>query len=357
MTPIIENPAPLQSDYVPETFVNRKEEEAGLQAAFADPGDTSLRNIHLYGSRGQGKTHFALSLLEDLPDRVNTCYIPCNQYDTQYKALQQIYQSVTQEEINNGYHTSDLKREIEERTGAVPTVVVLDEIDFALMNDGDSLLYFLSRIKNAENLSIITISANHQEPPVEERTRSSLQPQRISFPPYTGENVYEILLKRAKHSLANQSVQKEALTYIASTTDNIQYALTWLRKAAQQTENTITENQVKKLQSPAYQKYIQQLLQPFTPHHRQVFQSVQELVDERDSSSIRTGPIYERYNQLCHEHREEPLTERRISDFLKHLELLNIIEAKYHYGGKNGKTRDIQINSKHINLTPPKPRK
>lgn len=36
---------------------------------------------------------------------------------------------------------------IEDRTGAIHTVIVLDEIEFLLENNGDSLLYFLSRMK------------------------------------------------------------------------------------------------------------------------------------------------------------------------------------------------------------------
>ena len=38
----------------------------------------------------------------------------------------------------------------------------------------------------------------------------------------------------------------------------------------------------------------------------------------------------------------EEVSNRHISDFLKHLELLNLIEVEYHYGGNIGKTRKTQ---------------
>jgi len=37
------------------------------------------------------------------------------------------------------------------------------------------------------------------------------------------------------------------------------------------------------------------------------------------------------------------LTNRRLSDFLTHLDLLGLIEAEYHRGGEAGKTREIQL--------------
>jgi len=345
MTDVIENPAPLQPDYLPENFVNREEEKTALQAAFSNPSKTSLRNLHLYGPRGTGKTHLLRSILKELPDRVQVCYIPCQRCDTQYKALKQIYQVLTREKINNGYHTSDLQREIENRVGQLPTAIILDEIEFALLNDGGSLLYFLSRLDNTENLSIITVSANHEELPVEERTKSSLQTQRIEFTRYTGETVYEILLERAQDALTSRSLEQEALTYIASTTSNTSLGLTWLKTAAQQAEQNITEEHTQELQSAAYRNYVDQLLGSFTEHHKRIYQAIQELHEEHDTEAIRSGAIYTRYQELSTTYNEDSLSNRRISDYLKHLELLNLIEADYHYGGKWGKTREILLRT------------
>ena len=344
MTDVIENPAPLQNDYLPEKFVDREEEQAALQAAFSNPSETSLRNLHLYGPRGTGKTHLLRSVIEELPDRVQVCSIPCNRCDTEYKALKQIYQVLTRENINNGYHTSDLQREIENRVGQLPTAIILDEVEFILLNDGESLLYFLSRLDNAENLSITTISANHEELPVEERTKSSLQTQRIEFPQYTGETTYEILLERAQDALTSRSLEQEVLTYIASTTSNTSLGLTWLKTAAQQAENTITEEHIQELQPDAYRNYVNQLLGSFTEHHERIYQAIQELHEEQKTEAIQSGAIYERYQELCTTYNENSLSNRRISDYLKHLEFQGLIETVYHYGGRKGKTREITLN-------------
>lgn len=338
MTEVIENMAPLKTQYLPEEFVDREEEAAALKSAFSNITETSSRNLHIYGPRGTGKTHLTHSKLEELPDQVNTCFILCSRHDTEYKALKQIYQEVTREQISSGYHVSDLQRRIEERTGATETVVVLDEVDFLLLNDGDSLLYYLSRIENPEKLNIITISSNHSQLPLEERTKSSLQPQQVKFPLYTGEELYEILRERAESSLISRSVHRNALTYIASKTSNAKHGLHLLQTAARQTGDIIDEGLIKEIQDHAYQKYVNELLEPFTEHHIQLHQAIEELAEEH-GDAIRSGNIYSRYQERCG---EDALSQRRISDYLKHLELLNLIKADYHYGGKKGKTREIQ---------------
>jgi Cdc6-like AAA superfamily ATPase len=230
-----------------------------------------------------------------------------------------------------------------EKTELMQTTVVLDDIDFLLLNDGDDLLYFLSRMKTSNNVDLVMISSNHTglEPQLEERTYSSLHPRRISFEPYTAEDAYQVLLERAQKALVDQSLQKAALTYISSTTQNISIGLQWLRHAAETTDTVITESHVRQVQQKAYEKYTGQLFKPFTEHHRLLYQAVQELNTEKDV--VKTGEIYTKYEELCDTYSQDKLSKRRLSDFLKHLKLLDLIEVEYHYGGSKGKTREVYL--------------
>ena len=131
---LISDPEPLQPEYIPSNFVNRENSKTALSNLI---GPDSSRNIHLQGPEGTGKTHLTLLQLKQL-DQVNTCYVECKNSDTQYKALRQILQSLTEEPVNTGYHTSHLQRKIAERTGAIHTVIVLDEIESLSMYEGDN---------------------------------------------------------------------------------------------------------------------------------------------------------------------------------------------------------------------------
>lgn len=341
---VLVDPAPLSPQYLPAEFVDREDEQAVLTSNFSEVSNGFNSNLHLHGPRGTGKTHTALKILQNLPDKVTTAFIPSTIYDTEYKALQELGEQIFEETIQEGYHTSKLQRRIEERTQTGRTVVVLDEIDFLLMNDGDDLLYYLSRLKS-QKFSVITISAHYQDlqKRVEERTYSSLQPQRIGFEPYSAEQIFQILLSRARKALKPRSLQRSALTYIASTTPNIQIGLTWLRQAAQKAESAITESVVREVKQDAYQSYVNYLLKDFTPHHHLIYETITQLSE--DNELLQTGEIYTGYKDICKKTKQDPLSNRRISDYLKHLELLDLITADYHYGGSKGKTRDIRLNN------------
>ena len=103
MTNVLEDPTPLQPNYLPENLYDREEERERLQRLNAK--NTAPQNFFLHGSRGTGKTHVTHLALEE-NDR--KCYVPCTQHDTQYKALKQIYNSLTQEKINSGHQEIQL---------------------------------------------------------------------------------------------------------------------------------------------------------------------------------------------------------------------------------------------------------
>jgi len=335
---LIDNQQPLQPEYIPSKTVGRTDVLEELQSLF---GPTYMPNVLLHGVRGTGKTLVAKKHLLNL--EYNTVYISCNQYNTQYKALQQLYAALTGEKLQSGYHTAQLKQKIENRTSHTKHVIVLDELDFLLLNDGKDLLYYLSRTQNSENLGLILISSNQSslKDQVDERTYSTLQPQRISLEPYTPEQVYKILADRIRQSLEPQSLHHDALTYTASTTQNTKIALHWLRYTARGEDEAITEETLRKTRTEAYQDYTERLLTQHSRHHLLLYNALRNTEEE----TMRSGDAYTAYREHCEESDVEPLSNRRISDLLKHLQLYNLIQTEYHYGGTAGKTREITVTT------------
>ena len=341
---LIDNPEALQSNYIPPNFTDREKEQTALTETFLNTADATLGNLHIQGQRGSGKTHLTRKALSQLPDGVNTSYIPCTQHNTQYKALKQLYSAISGEEIESGHHTSELQRRIQKQTTHVPTVVVLDDIEFLFLNAGNDLLYYLSRL--GENISVITTSSERADlySKLEERTYSSLQPQSMVLEPYEPKQVYRILADRARAALKPQSLHRDVLIYISSRTRNISLGLQWLQAGAEKTTNSITTETIEKVQSTARRRYVDNLLRDFTTHHELLFQALVELTTENEhETTVQTGAVYERYEDLCNAYSEKSLSDRRISDFITHLERLNLIESDYHYGGRKGKTREIQL--------------
>jgi orc1/cdc6 family replication initiation protein len=333
---VIEDSAPLQQQYLPDEFIDREREQELLSNNFGG------QNLHIHGPRGTGKTHVVRKKLADLDQRI--CYVDCLKHDTQYKALQSIIEQLSDSPVKTGYHTSELQRKIEKQVEVFDLVIVLDEVDFLLLNDGDDLLYFLSRLSSGPQIVCITANTEDLQEQVEPRTFSSLHPRRIQFEPYTGKQIYEILSQRASKSLRGRSVHRNAVTYIASTVQNTGKALTWLRTAAQNTDDVVTEELVEQIGNDAHDRYVEEQLEKLSQHHKLLYQAVQELTEEK-GPVVNAGDIYKRYQTVATERQIQALSDRRISDYLKHLEQLNLIAAEYHYGGKKGKTRDVQLRS------------
>jgi len=341
---LIQDPTPLQPHHHPSDPVDREEELEEFEGLLSQLEDVGGVNLHLYGPRGSGKTMAATYTTANLPDSIHICYVDCQRFDTQYKALRQICRSVANEEINSGHHTSQLQRIFEKHSSQLHTVILLDDIDFLLLNDGNDLLYYLSRIDHSNKLAVVTISANHSDlqSEVEERTHSSLQPQVIHFYPYDQETARSILSQRAEHSLTPRTLHREALQQITRSTHNTTLGLIWIETAANSVDDVITEETIRNVEQKADRRYVDYQLRNFSRHHNLVYQAVQELSKEQDPP-IQAGQIYDRYQKLCGTYSEESLSDRRISDYIKHLELLGVIKAEYHYGGSMGKTREVHL--------------
>jgi len=331
----------LNPDHVPETIVNRDDEQTVLLDALSE---TAARNLYLRGPRGTGKTLLTRRTLEELPPGTTTCYISCTQFDTQYQVLRQLYRSLTNDNVNNGYHTAQLQQLIEERVADKELVLVLDELDFLLENDGNELLYYLSRMKHSTNINLVTISANHSnpQPVIEDRALSSLQPWYITFKQYTAEQAYDIFQERLREASMLGSVTREALTLLAATTRNIELGLLWLGQAATTAEEQITEDLLRNVKSAAEQRYRDSLLTQFSPHHHILLEAISQLVVE-NGGSVYSGAVYDRYTEICDTMGRDALTHRRVSDFIVHLELLNIVDVNKYHGGEYGRTRDIRL--------------
>jgi len=323
----------LESKYTPRTLAHRETEQKQVKNNIQ-----SLQNVHLHGPRGTGKTQLAKQVLEQ--SNANTCYINCLKHDTQYKVLKQLLEELGRKSVKTGHHTSELQRRLEKQIDVLETLIVLDNLDFLLLNDADDLLYFLSRINT--DLGIILITANHADlsKELEERTFSSLHPVNICLEPYTEKQAYEILANRAENALKPQSLHREALNHIASSTQNISLGLIWLRNTAEKAEHTITESLVNRVRETAGQQYVRNQLNLFSSEHKTLYRIIIGLTE--NSSSVSTGTVYQRYQKKS----ENPLSNRRISDYLKQLEQLQLITSNYHYGGSKGKTREIELTKR-----------
>lgn len=327
----------LDTETIPDRIINRSPEQETLRAAVARTG-----NVHLYlhGPRGAGKTLLARHALTTSSG--TTCYLSCRTADTQYKVLAELYAQLTGDTVSSGYHTAQLQDRLADALQNIPAVLVLDDLAFLLQNDGCDLLYYLTRLGQTAPVTVIGISANYATlaSVVDDRTYSSWQPQQLPIDSYSQAQAARILRSRIQDVIPSAAVTTTAIDRITATSTNITLGLHWLVQAAA-ANDTITVDVVDDVQRDALRQYRTARLSAFTPHHRLVLRAIEQLTD--DGGTVYTGPVYDRYTDLCRFADVSPLTARRISDYITHLKLLNLIDVTHHDGGETGKTREIRL--------------
>jgi cell division control protein 6 len=56
-----------------------------------------------------------------------------------------------------------------------------------------------------------------------------------------------------------------------------------------------------------------------------------------------TGDIYNKYQSLCDQTKNEVLTQRRVSDIIAEFDMLGLINAQVVSRGREGRTREIKL--------------
>jgi cell division control protein 6 len=73
-----------------------------------------------------------------------------------------------------------------------------------------------------------------------------------------------------------------------------------------------------------------------------VLYSIMQL-SQKDDAKLFTGDIYNKYQSLCDQTKNEVLTQRRVSDIIAEFDMLGLINAQVVSRGREGRTREIKL--------------
>lgn len=199
-------------NYIPEQPLMREEAKLLIDSILFYTRSRIPKNLAVIGSRGSGKTLLVRYLAKEIQKETRARMLYCNMrnHNTSYKAVAHLLGKNAP-----GGSLSELFAEFETRH-AQPTVVVLDEIDLMSPKDRNKeILYLLSRSPHSYMVILLSNTPRFLRK-IDASTRSSLQPQAIHFKDYDAQQVYEILLERARLGLRRHS--EEDLRRIAALT-------------------------------------------------------------------------------------------------------------------------------------------
>jgi len=233
--PIIQTRIPFSDEFVPPALADREIEVMQIKI-FLEP---LLKNQHnpsslfICGGVGTGKTTVTRSILLNIPPQILSRYVTIDAKATTHAIASKIARAFFEEIPTYARFWSNIINDLIERI-RTPALLLLDEIDKTAINEISPILHTLSRRGNITMLLMSRKPTALNEIP--EDTRSSMKCREFCFPPYTKEQLVQILNQRIEYALTPNSVDTDVIQRIseyASHFGNARLAIDLLRTSAE----------------------------------------------------------------------------------------------------------------------------
>lgn len=349
----------LDHRFIPETLPHRTEKIKSIAQYWVESlNKITPPDITIYGKTGTGKTAvtlYAKKQLEEIAAEQNLNirieYIRCTDYNTEYQILARLcqqlgkpvpYRGWTKAEVVNTFRNLFKKNVFGED---LILIVILDEIDVILKNDGDSILYTLTRTDNVAITSISNYIDFKQF--IKPKVKSSLRDREIVFPPYNAQQLIDILIERSKLSFKEDTITEGVIALCsalaAKEEGDARYALDLLKTSGEIADETgskiVKEEFVKEAKDRIEHNKIIDVVMTLPVQQQIVLESITYLTKKHEE--ITSGRLYEVYQDLA---KSDKVSYRRIFDFINELEMLGLISTNTISRGRGrGRTNIITL--------------
>lgn len=364
---LIKNKKVLQTNYIPEELPHRKEHIHRIVSiiSIALSGERPS-NIIIYGKTGTGKTavvNYIGKELRKADPGIEKCYylyVNCEVVDTAYGILyniaSQFINDIGKRIPFTGWSFEKLYEELYTEIENLNKVfvIVLDEIDHMIIKKGDAILYYLARINehlSKSKVSIVGISNNMKFLElIEPKARSSLGGESMIFPPYSRNQLEDILKKRAEEvfdeGVLEETVIPVCAAMAAKNEGDARMAIDLLRTAADIAErngdSVITEAHVKSARNSLEMNVVEEAIKTLTVQSKCVLLSIVKNTENNNKTMI-TGDVYNVYKDICDILGFSSLTQRRITGLISELDMMGLINASIKSFGRAGRTKEITL--------------
>jgi len=315
--------------FVPDTLQDRQEEVWAISQYLGYILDGATPpHLLIVGPPGSGKTVVTKYVLKELgkysePEDCIVEYIVAD--GTAYQVAASIARAP-----RRGLGFLNIVEKIRERAADGKMIIVMDEIDKTLSRDGDKLIYHLSREKNvcivglSNKLTVMDLITDSG-------VVSSFKPRRISFAPYSAPQLEEILNYRVEmafnEGVLDDDVVPLCAALAAQRNGDARYALDLLSFSAdiaiRQLKESVTESDVRIAIDEVEVEFIRRSIEQLRDNQKILLYAVMM------SPGGTPTEIYRKYNQMAEEQfGSNRLTQRRLSQLLRELELYGLIEIE-----------------------------
>ena len=361
-TPLFANREALSPDYVPGHLPFRDPQTKAVAQILAPIlRGSKPSNLLLYGKTGTGKTAVTNYVLSKLKAEANNpnlvlAYVNTRLADGEYRTLADFAKSLDLKKEKQipltGLAIGEVIDRISDniRTNKKKVVLVLDEIDYLVKLFGDDILYAFTRSgeKLAPGfLALVGISNDLKfKESLDPRVLSSLSEEELVFPPYTVDELRQILTERARIAFRPSVASPAAINLCAamagSEHGDARRAIDLLRIAGEVAEREglkqIDDSCIRTASAKMEVDRVDEAIRSLPVQNKVILAAV-----SRFDGGTNTGELYLAYSNLCRRMGVEILTQRRLSGILGDLDLLGLVEASVVSKGRRGRTKKIQL--------------
>lgn len=349
----------LDHRFLPDNLPHRKEQITGIAKYWIEAlNNVTPSDVTIYGKTGTGKTaaaKFAMKQLEEAAAnkniRIRTEYIRCTDYTTEYQVIAKLCQQMGRDVPYRGWTKAEVINTFRDILKSnlygnkMILIVVLDEIDILLKNDGDGILYTLTR---TDNVAILSIS-NYVDFKkfIKSRVMSSFRDREIVFPPYGAQQLVDILEERSRLSFNEEILANDVIPLCAAMAakeeGDARYALDLLRTAGEIADEKETDivhgSYVREAKEKIEHNKVTDLITTLPAQQQRVLEAILNLTQKKEE--ITSGKLYDTYKEVS---KGDTVSYRRIFDFINELEMLGIISTNTISRGRGkGRTNIIAL--------------
>ena len=366
---IVKNKKILQSSYIPSNLPHRDDKINEIVEIVAPSlNKDKPSNILIIGKTGTGKTavmNYIGKELKKADEKQENCsfiYINCEVVDNPYGILYNISNQIISDPNKKIPFTGwSLDKIFSELTTYIDKedkifIIVLDEIDRSFQKNGDDIFYYLTTINEIleqSRVSIIGITNNAKFTEfLSPKIKSRLGEEKVIFPPYTVNQLKDILYERAKEAFDDGILDDDVIPYCAALSaqemGDARRALDLLRMSADIAERNgdrkITAAHVKSAKNKIELDAVSEVIKTLTVQSKTVLLSVIKNTED-GMTTMTTGDVYTTYKYICEAISQSILTQRRVAGLISELDMLGIVHARVKSFGRAGRTKEIELNT------------
>jgi len=351
---LFRDPEVFELDFVPEQFHHRENQMREL-AFQIQPGLRGGRPLNTVcrGLPGTGKTTSVRKLfaeIEETTKKLVPVYVNCQIDNTKFAIFSQIYRKLAGH-LPPASGTSfkqvfDAIARILQREETV-LLVTLDDVNYLLYeNEINKVLYTLLRAHEAypgTRIGVILIISDMSvdlTQAVDARVASVFRPTDIYFPPYSREEVSEILKERVQQGLYPNVLSEEMLTLVIDQTmqsGDLRVGIDLLKRATLTAEKAARKSVEKDDICKAYEvsKYLHLsfTVKTLKPEEREVLRRIAERA--KGEQEMNAGEVYRSFGK------DLAMGYTRFYEVVKKFDAMRLVDLEYRDG--KGRTRVISL--------------